>query len=109
MLCFAVIWLLAETVALVMCLGLWIASGFGGRLRSARFQRRHYAVMRWFLDVLYRAAEGIFGLRVSVTEPVLDHVEAAARLTRGVFAHRGQAVGLLDDERLFANLRERVR
>jgi chemotaxis-related protein WspD len=34
---------------------------------------------------------------------------AAARLTRGVFAHRGQAAGLLDDDRLFASLRERVR
>jgi 1-acyl-sn-glycerol-3-phosphate acyltransferase len=83
-LCFAVIWLLAETVALFMCLGLWLASGFGGRLHSARFQRRHYAVMRWFLDVLYRSAERIFGLRVSVTEPPLDAVEEAARLTRPV-------------------------
>jgi 1-acyl-sn-glycerol-3-phosphate acyltransferase len=83
-LCFAVIWLLAETAALFMCLGLWIASGFGGRLHSQRFQRWHYAVMRWFLDVLYRSAEQIFGLRVTVTEPELDDAEAAARLTRPV-------------------------
>jgi 1-acyl-sn-glycerol-3-phosphate acyltransferase len=80
LLCFAMIWLLAESVALFMCLGLWIASGFGGRLHSARFQGWHYAVMGWFLDVLYRSAERIFGLRVSVTEPV----ETATRLARPV-------------------------
>ena len=34
---------------------------------------------------------------------------AAARLTRGVFAHGGRAVGLLDPDRLFTTLRERVR
>jgi 1-acyl-sn-glycerol-3-phosphate acyltransferase len=84
LLCFAVIWLVAETAALFMCLGLWIASGFGGRLHSPRFQRWHYAVMRWFLDVLFRAAERIFGLRVTVTEPALDDSEVAARLARPV-------------------------
>jgi 1-acyl-sn-glycerol-3-phosphate acyltransferase len=83
-LCFAVIWLVAETAALFMCLGLWIASGFGGRMHSVRFQRRHYAVMRWFLDVLYRAAERTFDLRVTVTEPVYDADEQAARLARPV-------------------------
>jgi 1-acyl-sn-glycerol-3-phosphate acyltransferase len=83
-LCFAVIWLVAETAALFMCLGLWIASGFGGRMHSAWFQRRHYAVMRWFLDVLYRAAERTFDLRVTVTEPVYDADEQAARLARPV-------------------------
>jgi 1-acyl-sn-glycerol-3-phosphate acyltransferase len=85
LLCFAVIWLMAETTALFMCLGLWIASGFGGRrLRSEAYRRRHYAVMRWFLDVLYRGAERTFGLRVVVSEPDADAAELAARLTRPV-------------------------
>src|ERR1700677_730965 len=48
-LCFAVIWLLAETAALFMCLGLWIASGFGGGVHSPRFQRWHHAGIGWFL------------------------------------------------------------
>ena len=68
-LCFATIWLLAETAMLFMCLGLWIASGFGGRLRTDPFRRRHYGVMRWFLDLLYRGAERAFRLRMSVTSP----------------------------------------
>lgn len=85
LLCFAVIWLLAETAALFMCFGLWIASGFGGRrLRSERYRRRHYAVMRWFLDVLFRGAGQVFGLRVTVSEPSPDAAELAARLTRPV-------------------------
>jgi hypothetical protein len=32
-----------------------------------------------------------------------------AHLTRAVFAHNGRAVGLLDDARLFARLRENAR
>jgi 1-acyl-sn-glycerol-3-phosphate acyltransferase len=98
LLCFAIIWLLAETAALFMCLGLWIASGFGGRLHTEPFQRRHYAVMRWFLDVLYRGAERTFGLRVSVCEPALSVEEQTARLARPVIVlsrHAGPGDSLL--------------
>jgi 1-acyl-sn-glycerol-3-phosphate acyltransferase len=81
---FALIWLVAETSALFMCLGLWIASGFGGRLRTEPYQSRHYAVMRWFLDLLYRTATSTFGVRVEVEEPDLTAAEEAARLARPV-------------------------
>ena len=81
---FALIWLVAETVALFMCLGLWVASGFGGRLRTEPYQIRHYAIMRWFLDSLYRTATSTFGVRVEVDEPELTAAEQAARLTRPV-------------------------
>jgi 1-acyl-sn-glycerol-3-phosphate acyltransferase len=81
---FTLIWLAAETAALFMCLGLWIASGFGGRLRTEPYQSRHYAIMRWFLDLLYRAATRTFGVRVEVDEPELTAEEWAARLARPV-------------------------
>ena len=68
-LAFAIIWLAAEVSALFMCLGLWIASGFGGRLSTEPYQTRHYAVMRWFLDQIFAGAERSFGLRVEVDEP----------------------------------------
>ena len=58
---FALVWFVAETLALFMLAGLWVVSGFGGRLRTGPYQSRHYAVMRWFLDVLYRGAEGRTG------------------------------------------------
>jgi 1-acyl-sn-glycerol-3-phosphate acyltransferase len=81
---FAVVWVTAETAALFMCLGLWLASGFGGRLRTEPYQSRHYAIMRWFLALVYRAATGTFGLRVEVEEPELTGDELAARLARPV-------------------------
>jgi 1-acyl-sn-glycerol-3-phosphate acyltransferase len=84
LLCFALIWLLGETAALFACLGLWVASGFGGRLRTEPYQARHYAVMRWFLDLLFRGATRTFGLRVEVEEPELTTQERLARLARPV-------------------------
>jgi 1-acyl-sn-glycerol-3-phosphate acyltransferase len=84
LLVFAVIWLAAETSALFMCLGLWIASGFGGRLRTEPYQTRHYAIMRWFLDLVFAGAARTLGLRVEVDEPEADAQEQAARLTRPI-------------------------
>jgi 1-acyl-sn-glycerol-3-phosphate acyltransferase len=98
LLCFALIWLTAETVVLFTLLGLWITSGFGGRLRTEPYQSRHYAVMRWFLDSLYRGAERTFGLRVEVDEPEPSAAEQAARLTRPVIVlsrHAGPGDSLL--------------
>jgi len=69
LLCFALTWLAADAAALFMSLALWIASGFGGRLHTEPYQSRHYAIMRWFLDVVYRAAARLFGLRIEVTGP----------------------------------------
>jgi Acyltransferase len=62
-------WSAGETTALVVSLCLWIVSGFGGRLDTEPYQDRHYAVMRWFLDLIYRVARRACGLRVTVTGP----------------------------------------
>ncbi len=88
------VWFVAETVALFMLAGLWVVSGFGGRLRTGPYQSRHYAVMRWFLDVLYRGAERTYGLRVEVDEPELTSEERLARRARPVIVlsrHAGPA------------------
>jgi 1-acyl-sn-glycerol-3-phosphate acyltransferase len=82
--CFALIWLVAETAALFMLLGLWIVSGFGGRLSTEPYQSRHYAVVRWFLDMMYAGAARTYGLRVEVDEPELTASERIARLARPV-------------------------
>ena len=81
---FAAIWFIAETVALLVLLGLWVVSGFGGRLSTEPYQSRHYAVVRWFLDMLYDGAEKTYGLRVEVEEPELTAAERIARLARPV-------------------------
>src|ERR1700751_3541862 len=93
---FALVWLVAETAALIMLAGLWVVSGFGGGAGAAArptphlggkpepYQSRHYGVMRWFLDTMYRGAERTYGLRVEVDEPELTGDELAARLIRPV-------------------------
>ncbi|MGH3186303.1 MAG: 1-acyl-sn-glycerol-3-phosphate acyltransferase [Streptosporangiaceae bacterium] len=109
---FALIWLAAESAALVMCLGLWIASGFGGRMRTDSYQSRHYAVMRWFLDSLYRGAGRTFGLRVIVEEPELTATERLARLGRPIIVlsrHAGPGDSFLLVHQLLSVYRRRPR
>jgi 1-acyl-sn-glycerol-3-phosphate acyltransferase len=81
---FGLVWLAMESVALFACLGLWVASGFGGRLGTEEYQDRHYALMRWFLRTLFDVATHAFRLRIEIEEPELTPEEARARLTRPV-------------------------
>ena len=95
---FVLVWFVAEAFALVVLAGLWVVSGFGGRMRTEPYQSRHYTVMRRFLDMLYEAAERTYGLRVEVDEPDLTGDELAARLTRPVIVlsrHAGPGDSLL--------------
>src|SRR6185312_9454974 len=62
-------WSAGEIAALTVMLCLWIISGFGGRLDTEPYQTRHYGIMRWLLDLIYRTAERTCGLNVTVTGP----------------------------------------
>jgi 1-acyl-sn-glycerol-3-phosphate acyltransferase len=66
---FGLVWSAGETAALTVFLCLWIVSGFGGRLDTEPYQARHYAMMKWFLDLIYRTARRTCGLSVTVTAP----------------------------------------
>jgi Acyltransferase len=63
------VWSAGETAALTVTFCLWLVSGFGGRLDTEPYRARHYAVMKWFLDLIYRAARRACGLSVTVTGP----------------------------------------
>jgi len=63
-------WSAGEIAALTVFLCLWIVSGFGGRLDTEPYHDRHYAVMKWFLDLIYRTAVRVCGLNVTVSGPV---------------------------------------
>ena len=92
---FSLVWLAMESVALFACLALWVASGFGGRLSSEPYLERHYALMRWWLAVVFRVASRTFRLRIEIEEPELTPEEAGARLTRPVIVlsrHAGPGV-----------------
>jgi len=62
-------WSAGETAALTVSLCLWLVSGFGGRLDTEPYQARNYAVIKWFLDLIYRVAGRACGLSVTVTGP----------------------------------------
>ena len=81
---FALVWLAAEASALFMSLGLWLASGLGGRLQTEPYRSRHYAIMKWFLDLVYGAATRTLGLRVEVDEPPRPAGAAGDRPARPV-------------------------
>jgi 1-acyl-sn-glycerol-3-phosphate acyltransferase len=109
---FAVVWFTAEIVTLFVLLGLWVISGFGGRMHTEPYQSRHYAVVRWFLDRLYRAAERNYGLRLEVSEPELSAQERIARAARPVIVlcrHSGPGDSLLLVHQLLSVYRRRPR
>ena len=62
-------WSTGEIAALTVFLGLWLVSGFGGRLDTEPYQARQYGIMRRFLNLVYRTAARTCGLRVTVTGP----------------------------------------
>jgi 1-acyl-sn-glycerol-3-phosphate acyltransferase len=109
---FGLVWLTMESVALLVCLALWVASGFGGRLHSEVYQERHYALMRWFLGTLYSVATRAFRLRVEVEEPELTAEEAAARLAGPIIVlsrHGGPGDSFLLVHRLLSDYHRRPR
>ena len=63
------LYLVLETVALAVLLGLWVASGFGWRIRSPRFQRAHYVLVEWFLQILFWECRRVLHVRVAVEGP----------------------------------------
>jgi 1-acyl-sn-glycerol-3-phosphate acyltransferase len=90
----ALAWSAGETAALTVLLCLWIASGFGGRLDTEPYQARHYAIMQWFLDLVYRAAERACGLHVEVSGPA-DAAAAGNRPLIVLCRHAGPGDSLM--------------
>jgi 1-acyl-sn-glycerol-3-phosphate acyltransferase len=64
LLAFALVYLLLESVGLAVAFVLWLASGFGSKLRSPLFQRAHYAVLRALLGEVLATARVLFHLEI---------------------------------------------
>lgn len=60
------VYVLVEAALLVSAFGLWIASGFGWKMRSDWCQAAHYRLLRWALDVLVAAGRRLFALTIEV-------------------------------------------
>jgi 1-acyl-sn-glycerol-3-phosphate acyltransferase len=61
------VYLAVEAVALVAMGAMWVASGFGWRVRGPMFQRAHYVLIAWLLRVLLRQVCWALRLRIEVT------------------------------------------
>src|SRR5689334_3985057 len=62
----ATVYLLVEAVLLVALFGLWLAGGFGWKVRTPAFQRVHYRLCGAVLRVLYRQASWVLRLTVDI-------------------------------------------
>jgi 1-acyl-sn-glycerol-3-phosphate acyltransferase len=70
-----------EFVGLLMAFVLWVASGFGWRLRSPAFQRAHNRVFGWWLELVTRALRFYLGFEfvIPTTERIDGPVLTLAR------------------------------
>lgn len=64
-----VVYLSFETLLLVVLLGLWLASGFGWRIRSPYFAGIHYDLVQGTLIVFFREARRVLALRIRTDGP----------------------------------------
>ena len=58
-----ILYLTAESLLLLVLLGLWLASGFGWRMRSPYFAGIHYDLVQWVLVVFFREARRVLALQ----------------------------------------------
>jgi acyltransferase-like protein len=91
-----------ELAVLVACGALWLASGFGIRMRSPRFQALHYGLLRWFLHSL--AARALELVEVDVVRGGSPEADRALKQDRPVLffsRHAGPGDTILLVDRLF--------
>ena len=69
LLAFALVYLALESLGLVAAFLLWVASGFGWKLRAPGFQRAHYAILRFLLAEVMTTAQVLFKLEVVTDGP----------------------------------------
>ncbi|MEA2194329.1 MAG: hypothetical protein QOG42_763 [Solirubrobacteraceae bacterium] len=93
------------------CGALWVASGFGLRLDSARMRRAHYGLVRWFVAGIYRTMTRLTRIDVRTIESVAAERALSARggpiivLSR----HAGEGDSLLVLHALLCRHRRRPR
>ena len=64
--------LTCESILLVVLLGLWLASGFGRRIRTPYFEGIHYELVQGTLWVFFREARRVLNLSIETVGPAPD-------------------------------------
>src|SRR6476661_6006532 len=67
-----ILYLTCEAVLLVVLLGLWLASGFGWRIRTPYFEGIHYDLAQGLTWVFFREARRVLRLRIVTDGPAPD-------------------------------------
>ncbi len=68
----AILYLTCESLLLVVLFGLWLASGFGWRIRSRYFAGIHYDLVEGVLVVFFREARRVLRLSIRTDGPAPD-------------------------------------
>jgi hypothetical protein len=61
-----------ESLLLVVLFGLWLASGFGWRIRTPYFEGIHYDLVQGVMWVFFREARRVLRLRIMTDGPAPD-------------------------------------
>jgi 1-acyl-sn-glycerol-3-phosphate acyltransferase len=67
-----ILYLTCETVMLLVLLGLWLASGFGWRMRTPYFEGIHYDLVQGVMWVFFREAKRVLNLSIVTDGPAPD-------------------------------------
>ena len=84
------LYLLWDAIALVWMFALWIASGFGWKIRSPRFEYEHYRLAGAMLKSLFRWSKRILRLEIVLEDANVDEI-AKGRPLIVVSRHAGPA------------------
>jgi 1-acyl-sn-glycerol-3-phosphate acyltransferase len=87
---FVLVLLVAESLALLALLVLWIAGGFRGRSHGPRSRAAHYALMRAYLAAVFWSGRRVFNLDFIVDASEAHH----APLDLDAALHEGEALEL---------------
>jgi 1-acyl-sn-glycerol-3-phosphate acyltransferase len=67
-----ILYLTCESLLLVVLFGLWLASGFGRRIRTPYFEGIHYDLVQGLLWVFFREAKRVLNLTIETAGPTPD-------------------------------------
>lgn len=95
----AVVWVTVEWVGVFIAFVLWVASGFGWKLRARRFQRAHYWLLRIGLAIIVRTATRVMRLQLQTTKgswsPLDDGVPGSTNAMLVLSRHAGPGDSVL--------------
>lgn len=90
---FALVYLLLEVAGLAAAFVLWVASGFGWKIRSEPFRRAHYRLLRVLLAIVDATARTVFRVDVQTDgegwSPLDDGVPGSERAMVVLSRHAG--------------------